>query len=390
MQRLSDSGVWTAEELLAFQAKIPPGTLNLDSDWLAAELVQRKKLTQYQADSLREEDPTPLVLGNYILEEKIGAGGMGVVYRARHRRMKRVVAVKVLSQNSIESASMVKRFLREAEAAAQLVHPNIVAAYDADEIDHRPFLVMEYVDGMDLAEYVKRHGPMDFETAIDCINQAAKGLEHAHQQGIIHRDMKPANILLDVHGTAKILDLGLARFQDGSATVSTAEMAAMVSATMITQTGSLLGTVDFMSPEQAIDSSQADFASDIYSLGATFYFLVTGKAMYEQDNLMDRLMAHRSGPLPSLCEFSQLIPPQIDWIFHKMVAKTKEQRYKSMSIVIRDLTHWKKLKKSKRPKAVEADPAQVPETPPRPKLRNLKPNDSLIDVIFDDDANDPV
>lgn len=405
LKRLSDSGVWTPEELAAMQAKIPVGTMHLGCDWLAAELVQRRQLTQFQADALRGEKPSSLSLGNYVLEEKVGSGAIGVVYKARHRRMNRVVAVKLLKRSAAPSPNLVKQFLRDAKAAAELIHPNIVAAYDADEVGNRPFLVMEFVDGINLAEHVRQHGGMDFEAALDCMKQVASGLEYAHQQGVIHRDIKPANILVDRNGTAKILEMGLAKLQQVDKKKSTAEMSVTLNDTAIsTQTSSLLGAFDFMSPEQAINSRYVDFASDIYSLGATLFFLITGRPMYEHDNISDRILDHRSGPIPSLCGFSRTIPLQVDWIFHKMVAKTRAQRYKSMSIALRDLTHWKKLRKSdsEKPAQPESGPRHVPKAvrPDKPPVAPNSPSaaksppvsspkkdqlqDHIIDAIFDD------
>jgi len=340
LKHLSDSRVLSAAELAAVESQIPAAKRAQDAQSLARELVRLKKLTPFQANVLYKEDPTPLILGNYLLQDKIGSGGMGMVYKAQHRRMKRVVAVKVLSATAIQSPNIVKRFLREAEAAAKLTHPNIVAAYDADEINGVPFLAMEYVDGTDLAIYVTNNGPMPFKQAMDCILQAAKGLEHAHQHGIVHRDIKPANLLLDGQGTVKILDMGLARIQDSNQALAVAEAAAL------TQQGFTVGTIDFMSPEQAIDSRQADASSDIYSLGATLFFLLTGKAMYDLPSLMSRLVAHRESPIPSICEVQEGVPLQIDLIFQRMVAKQKQDRFASMTDVVRDLENWQKVTES--------------------------------------------
>ena len=343
LKHLSDSGVMSPQEVSSLEAKIPAGKRHRDAQELARELIRIKKLTPFQANSLCLDKPAPLVLGNYVFQDVIGTGGMGVVYKAQHRRMKRTVAVKVLSQSAIESKHLVKRFLREAQTAAKLAHPNIVTAYDADEIDGIPFLAMEFVDGVDLQIYVNNHGPMPTEKAIDCVLQAARGLEHAHSLGVIHRDMKPANILLNSQGVVKILDMGLARIQEGFPPLSSPDSTDMVDLTSAGQSAGICGTVDFMSPEQSLDSRAADQSSDIYSLGATLYFLITGKAMYEFPTIMERILAHREAKLPSICTISPHVPRQIDSIFHCMVAKTKELRYASMTDLIRDLTHWPKI-----------------------------------------------
>jgi len=363
LKHLSDSGVLSADDLKQVESQIPSTKRAQDAKSLARELVRLKKLTVFQANALYADEPVPLILGNYVLQDQIGTGGMGIVYKAQHRRMKRDVAIKVLSSNAMKAANVVKRFLREAEAAAKLNHPNIVAAYDADEINGIPFLAMEFVDGSDLAVHIKDKGPMEFEKALDCILQAARGLEHAHSQGIVHRDIKPANLLLDVHGTIKILDMGLARFHEGGSSIPMAEAGAL------TQAGSIVGTVDYMSPEQAVDSRQADHSSDIYSLGATLYFLLTGRPMFESESLMSRLLEHRDSPPPSLCASRPDIPPQIDTIFHRMVAKKKEDRHPSMTDLIGDLTNWRNVAK------------QIPSSPTGTADVPI----NVMSVIFDDD-----
>lgn len=364
LKHLSDSGVLSSDELSKVEAQIPADKRSRGADSLARELVRLKLLTPFQATTLNQNQPDPLIIGNYVIQDKIGTGGMGVVYKAQHRRMKRIVAVKVLSSSSLRLSNVVKRFLREAEAAAKLNHPNIVAAFDADEVNGIPFLAMEFVEGQDLSALVRENGPMSLEKALDCTLQAAKGLEHAHQQGLVHRDIKPANILLDIQGTIKILDMGLARLNAVNSELATAEAAG------ITQAGNIVGTIDFMSPEQALDAGQADPRSDIYSLGATLFYLMTGKPMYELPNLMARLVAHRESPLPSICSLRLDAPAQIDAIFHRMVAKRKEDRYESMADVIKQLLDWRN--------AVETGATSITS----PELIVPK---SVMDVIFDDE-----
>jgi len=279
--------------------------------------------------------------------------------------------VKVLPPTSMKDTDVVKRFHREVEAAAKLSHPNIVAAHDADDYKGIHFLVMEYVDGMDLARHVEQHGTLTVETALDCVLQAARGLEHAHGRGVVHRDIKPANLLMDKSGVVKVLDMGLARFCEPAGATSETDIAQV---TALTQCGNIMGTVDFMSPEQAVDSRSVDAFSDIYSLGCTLYFLLVGKAVYGGETVMARIFAHRDALIPSLRHSRADVPPQVDAIFQKMVAKNKADRYPSMTEVIQDLGNWRSL-------AVTDAPAKTSSGRPGP---DNSIQDNVINAIFDD------
>ena len=287
---LAETGFLSQADIQGVIESLPPERQPRDAQELIRELVRLHKLTVYQAQQIYKGHAKRLHLGNYVVLDKIGQGGMGVVLRAEHRRMRRVVALKVIRPRSIDSPSALKRFHREVEAAAQLIHPNIVTAFDADEADGTHFLVMEFVDGTDLSTLVKLDGPLPLETALSCVLQAARGLEYAHSKGIIHRDIKPRNLLLDRQGKVKILDMGLARVE----TSSGADQGDL------TGSGQIMGTIDYMSPEQAVNPKHADQRADVYSLGVTLWYLLVGKLPFTGETVLEKLIAHREAPIPSL------------------------------------------------------------------------------------------
>ena len=310
-------------------------------DWLNRQADEVADETFGEAGTLTaEEKDRHRTIGEYSLLEELGGGGMGRVFKAVHRKMNRTVAVKLLPESLVQSPESVERFHREVQALARLSHPNIVAVHDAGTADNTHFYVMDLVDGEDLARVVREHGPMRVEQALDCILQAARGLEYAHAQGVVHRDIKPSNLILDHDGTVKILDLGIARFQ------TTAE-----TADDLTRTGCVLGTVDYMPPEQALNTRRADHRADIYSLGCTLYFLLTRQPLFGGDTVMERLVAHREGPVPSLRKACPAALEWLDRVFQKMVAKRPEDRYQSVAEAISDLErhvapprrHWRRV-----------------------------------------------
>jgi eukaryotic-like serine/threonine-protein kinase len=296
-----------------------------DVNAVAQTLVRAEILTGYQAGAVLQGKTKGLILGNYVVLDKLGAGGMGMVFKVRHRKLGRVVALKILPPSVTNDPSAVLRFEREVKVAAQLDHPNIVGAIDADEFQGLHFLVMEFVEGRDLGRVLVKDGPLPLDRALDVTIQAARGLRFAHAQGIIHRDIKPTNLILDSIGTVKVLDMGLARF-----TGDAAALHGHGTDGGLTQAGSVMGTADFMSPEQAYDPKAADERSDIYSLGCTLYYLLTGQVPFGGETFVQRVLAHRTQPIPSIPDAS----PALNGVLHRLMAKEPAERPQSMDEVI--------------------------------------------------------
>ncbi len=240
-----------------------------DVEGLVRSLSRAGLVTAYQAAAIRQGKARGLVVGDYLILDKLGQGGMGVVFKAQHRRHGLTVAIKILPPRLARDRKLVLRFRREIQAAALLDHPNIVAALDADEDRGVHFLTMEYIEGIDLDGFVRNGGALPVAQAVDFMIQAARGLAAAHARGIIHRDIKPANLMLDATRTIRVLDLGLALIKEGAA--GSAETAPMT----LTQAGAYMGTVNFMAPEQAHNSHTVNHRADIYSLACTLYYLLT-------------------------------------------------------------------------------------------------------------------
>jgi serine/threonine-protein kinase len=303
---------------------------------LAAELLQRGWLTPYQVNQLLQGKGQDLVLGSYVLLERLGEGGMGQVFKARHSKLDRLVALKLIRKDHLDNPEAVRRFQREIQAVAKVAHPNIVLAYDADQAGDVHFFVMEYIEGTDLAHLVLQSGPLAIPQACDYIRQAALGLQHACERGLVHRDIKPANLLLSKPGPLgtglgqiKVSDLGLARWRRGPGDESSTKA--------LTREGTVLGTLDYVAPEQAADSHAADIRADLYSLGCAFYFLLTGQVPFPGGQAIEKLYRHRfEEPVP-VEQLQPEVPPAVTAIIRKLMAKQPENRYQTPAALAQEL-----------------------------------------------------
>jgi serine/threonine protein kinase len=293
-----------------------------DADTLSLikELIRRGWLTKFQIEEVLRGRGDSLVLGPFHLLDRLGAGGMGQVFKGRHQIMQRLVALKIMRPEMLKNEDAPRRFLREAQAAARLNHPNIVTLFDAGDIKGTFYLAMELIDGTDLAKHLRASGPLPIASAADYLRQVAEGLHHAHSQGLVHRDVKPSNLLLARDRTVvKILDMGLARFDrfaglpgpDGT----------------LTREGSVLGTFDYLSPEQAKNAREVDARADLYSLGCTFYHLVAGRPPFPGESGLDKLIKHQLDEPAPLETLRADVPPCFAALIHKLMAKRPEDRF---------------------------------------------------------------
>lgn len=293
-----------------------------DAKTLARELLNRGWLTPYQANQLLTGRGQDLLLGSYVLLERIGEGGMGTVFKAHNWKLDRVCALKVIRKEKLTSDDAIRRFAREIEIAGQLNHLNVVRAYDAGESHGAHFIVMEYVAGVNLSKMVKDQGPVQPSLACEYIRQAALGLQHAHERGLVHRDIKPGNLLLahaEGVATVKVLDMGLARIAgDDNDDV-----------TSLTDTGALVGTIDYMSPEQSKSAHTVDVRSDLYSLGCAFYYLLVGKAPFAGGSSAEKLLKHQIEHPKRIEEIRPDVPAVITDVVHKLLAKKPEDRFQT-------------------------------------------------------------
>jgi serine/threonine protein kinase len=303
-----------------------------DARALAGELVQRRWLTAYQGDQLLHGRGADLFVGPYVILERLGEGGAGEVFKARHGKMDRLVALKLIRKELLTDAEVVARFYREIQVLGRLDHPNVVHAYDAGPgpgASH--FLAMEFIEGPDLGHLVKKGGPMPVEQACAYIRQAALGLQHAHERGLVHRDIKPHNLIMSLReGLVKVADLGLARLPRPANQEATMTLASGGgTGTLTPQNAVMMGTADYLAPEQALDFHRADIRADIYSLGCTFHYLLTAQPPFPGNTLAEKLVKHQQTPPPDVGQFRKDLPATLPAVLTRMLAKQPETRFQS-------------------------------------------------------------
>jgi serine/threonine-protein kinase len=309
-----DSHVLPREQLqgLAYLCRTPRD--------LGRALIERGWLTPFQVNEIHRGRGQALTVGAYLLLEKVGQGARGTVFKARHRRMKRLAAVKVLHPGVLDRFRGIERFLREAQTAARLDHPNVVHAFDADVTGETAYLAMEYVDGVDLGRLVSRDGPLPVRLACDYARQAALGLQHAHERGVVHRDLKPSNLLLG-GATVKLVDFGLSL------------LAGAGKAGDLTVAGRFVGTPDYLSPEQALRPQSADHRSDLFTLGSTLHFLLSGQPPFPGGSIADKIgrQLHEAvAPVEGM-------PPALAVLMRKLMARCPENRFQTAAEVAKAL-----------------------------------------------------
>jgi len=305
------------------------GQAAVEDSLLAQRLLADGLVTEWQNERLLEGRHKGFFLGKHKLLNLLGAGGMSQVYLAEHTLMRRQVAIKVLPLARVNESSYLQRFFLEARAIASLDHPNIVQAYNVDNEGNVYYMVMQYIEGEDLSRLVKRDGPLAYHLAVNYIRQAAEGLEHAHGRGMIHRDIKPANLLLDKQGTVRILDMGVARLTGRDERSLTLE-----------HNENVLGTTDYLAPEQAVDSHSVDHRADIYSLGCSLYFLLAGHPPFHEGTLAERLLKHQTDTPPDLRLKRPDIPEDLCAICSKLMEKKPANRYPTSGKVAEALYAW--------------------------------------------------
>ncbi|MDX1948486.1 MAG: serine/threonine-protein kinase [Pirellulaceae bacterium] len=321
------SGLLSDEQIEAFLAESPLSAD--DPHTFAHALTNAGLLTPWQRDKLLEGRFKGFFLNKYRILAQLGAGAMGTVFLGEHKVMRHKVAIKVLARRLVGKSAYVKRFEQEARAAAAVNHPRVVRAYDFDCAGDVYFLVMEFAEGEDLQKIVTRDGVLPLPVVAECIAQTAEGLSAAHAAGLVHRDIKPSNLLIDGGGNVRILDLGLARLEDENEPSLT-----------LAYESKMIGTVDFLAPEQARNSHHIDHRADLYSLGCTMYFLLSGQPPFNEGTLTQRVIEHQTKLPIDIRTRRKDCPAELAFICHKLLAKLPEDRFQTAQEVADALRDW--------------------------------------------------
>ena len=324
------SGLLTAEQIATVDATLSAGAAGsatvVSDEALVARLIELGHLNRWQAEQLKV-GRTKFNLGPYLVVDSIGQGGMGQVFKAEHRMMGRTVAIKVLPRHK-STPEAIASFTREIRAQAQLDHPNLVRAFDAGHEGNVYFLVTEYVPGTDLRKFVRARGRLTQTEAATIISQAAAGLDHAHRRGLIHRDVKPGNLLVTPDGLTKVSDLGLAGFLDQDIDAEDP------------RAGKIVGTADYLSPEQIINPRSVTAAGDLYSLGCTLYYAVTGKVPFPGGNTRDKARRHCEDVPLNPRVFNPALSDEFIKVMEAMMEKSVADRLQSGADVVARLAPW--------------------------------------------------
>jgi serine/threonine-protein kinase len=314
------SGIVPLRRIEEIKARIQSDAYSNDAQALVAWLVEKNVLTGYQCGRVLRGQADRLIIGRYVILDRIGRGAMGRVYKARHRLLGRVAALKFIAPQHLTRPNAVRRFLREMMLVGRLAHPNIIHAQDADRNGGAPYIVMEYVPGHDLERLVLSRGPLPPEQIVCYAMQVAWGLAHAHGQGIIHRDIKPSNLLLGEDGRIRILDFGLGALMDPD----DADRGSFA-----TCEGMAAGTADYMSPEQVVGRGTLDGRSDLYSLGCVMYFLLTGRVPFPGDSQVECMASRIKGRPEPLAELRPGLPSSVVQVVERLMANRPDDRYAS-------------------------------------------------------------
>jgi eukaryotic-like serine/threonine-protein kinase len=360
------SGIMPERQFEDLKAKVLRGDYPFDPRELAARLVRDRILTEYQAGRFLKNKPHGLLVDRYVIQDRIGSGSMGRVYKAQHQHMGRSVALKIIAPEIVSNMRVVARFQREMKLVGRLDHPNVVRAFDAGQVGSMLYIVMEFVPGQSLGQIFRTKGVLPAADVVEYAAQAALGLDHAHNQAIVHRDVKPSNLLLTEDRQIKVLDLGLGVL-----------MEADEQATFATADGIAVGTIDYMSPEQAL-GKEVDGRSDLYSLGCAMYHMMTGRLPFPGNTPVDRLGKRISGQPVPIQEVKPDLPASLVAVMDRLLASKPHDRFQTgaeaaeaLHALVRRKSHARKKDAGEHAPAPPAPAAPLP--PPPPEVVTVRP-----------------